>query len=106
FSSEKQFINKKFDYCILIAAKKDRAYPQHIFVIKCEEMTTAEMGNERKSSVYTGGSFFIEFSYTRDFYFKRKGWPHGFSPLEEKLFKSREVYQKRWNQLKKNGILE
>lgn len=106
FSSGKQFINKKFDYCILIAAEKDRAYPKHIFIIKCEEMTMAEMGGKRRSSVYTGGSFFIEFSHDKEFYFKRKWWPHGFTPLEEKLFKHPEVYQKRWNQLKENGILE
>jgi len=106
FSSGKQFINQKFDYCILIAAEKDKAYPQHIFVIKCKEMNEAEMGGKRKSGVYTKGSFFIEFSHNKEFYFKRKWWPRGFSPLEEKLFKHCELYQKRWDQLKENGILE
>ncbi|MEM0314100.1 MAG: hypothetical protein QXQ41_06105 [Candidatus Bathyarchaeia archaeon] len=106
FSSGKQFINKKFDYCILIAAQKDRAYPQHVFVVKCEEMTEAEMGGKRRSSVYTKGSYFIEFSHNKEFYFKRKWWPCGFSPLEEKLFKNRKLYEKRWNYLKENGILE
>jgi hypothetical protein len=36
--------DKKFDYCLLLAAKKDKACPQHVFVIKCEEMTKTERG--------------------------------------------------------------
>jgi hypothetical protein len=105
FSGGKQFIDKRFDYCVLLAAKKDKACPQHIFVIKCEEMNEEKMGGERRSSVYTRGSFYIEFSYDKEFYFRRK-WFKGFSPLEEKLFNDREEYEKRWSQLKERGILE
>lgn len=106
FSKGKQFTNEKFHYCVLIAAERDRAHPQHVFVIKREEMTKERMGGERRSSVYTKGSFFIEFSHSYEFYFKRKWWPFGPSPLEEELFKYREIYEKRWNQLKESGILE
>jgi len=89
----------------LLAAKKDKACPQHVFVIKCEEMTKTEMGGKRRSPVGSRGSFFIEFSHDKNFYFKRKGSP-GFSPLEEKLFRHQELYKKRWNQLIKKGVLE
>ncbi|MEM3539102.1 MAG: hypothetical protein QXM29_04945, partial [Nitrososphaerales archaeon] len=105
FSSGKQFINNRFDYCILLAAKKDQACPQHVFVIECKEMNKKEMGGKRRSGVYNEG-FYIEFSHDKEFYFRRKWWPNGFSPLEEKLFKDREKYEKRWSQLKERGILE
>lgn len=106
FSMGKQFIDRKFDYCILIAAKKDRAYPQHIFVIKCEEMTERTMGGKRKSGVFTKGSFYLEYSHDRNFYFKRKWWPKGPSPLEEDIFDNRELYERRWGELKRKGMLE
>jgi hypothetical protein len=105
FSSGKQFIEGKFDYCVLLAAEKDKALPRHIFVIKLEEMTEKEMDGQRKSVVYSKGSFFIEFSPDCDFYCKRKWCPKGPSPLEEKLCKNKEKYEERWSDLKQKGKL-
>ncbi|MEM2094359.1 MAG: hypothetical protein QXI32_03580 [Candidatus Bathyarchaeia archaeon] len=94
FSEGKQFKDRKFDYCILIAAKRDGAYPESIFVVKCEEMTEKSMGGFRCSSVYTKGSFYIEFSRNMDFYCKRSRHPKGPSPLEEDIFKNQTKYKK------------
>jgi hypothetical protein len=105
FSGGKQFKDKKFDYLVLIAAERDGAHPEHIFVIKCEEMTEKTMGGLRRSSVFTKGSFYIEFSHDKDFYYKRKWHPKGPSPLEEDLFKNSEKYEKRWKELKEKGAL-
>lgn len=95
----------KINYCILIAAQKDGAYPEHIFVVKCEEMNEKTMGGLRKSGVYTKGSYYIEFSHDENFYYKRRWHPNGPSPLEEDLFKNREKYEKRWSELKRKGEL-
>ena len=104
FSGGKQFKDKKFDYCILIAAEKNGVYPEHIFVIKCEEMTEESMGGLRRSAVYSKGSFYIEFSHNKDFYSNRS-WYKGFSPLEKDIFQNREKYEERWRELKKKGQL-
>jgi len=120
FSSGKQFLEKKFDYCILLAAKENNAYPEHIFVIKCEEMTEDTMGGLRTSALYNKGSFFIEYSDEKDFYSSRKwGYPiseHSSkergskekpkpSPLEEDLFNNPGKYKERWEELKEKGML-
>lgn len=105
FSKGKQFKDKKFHYCILIAAKKDGAYPEHIFVIKSEEMTEDTMGGLRKSGVDPKGSYYIEFSHNENFYYRRSWHPRGPSPLEEDLFKNRDKYQKRWEKLQEKGWL-
>jgi len=104
FSSGKQFKDKKFDYCILIAAEKDGAYPEHIFVIKREEMTEEAMGGLRKSGV-AKESFYIEFSHNENFYYKRSWHPYGPSKLEKDIFENREKYQKIWMELKEKGTL-
>jgi hypothetical protein len=106
FSIGKQFKDKKFDYCVLIAAKKDEAKPKHIFVIKCEEMTYESMGGPRRSGVYTKGSYYIEFSHNKDFYKNRDWNRNGPSPLENDLFKNSEKYEKRWHELKEKGTLK
>ncbi|MEN3062214.1 MAG: hypothetical protein ABC595_03815 [Candidatus Methanosuratincola petrocarbonis] len=111
FSSGKQFKDKKFDYCILVAAEKDGAYPEHVFVIKSEEMTEETMGGPRSSGV-NSRSFYLEFSHDKNFYDKRP-WPKDdkrpehkkCSPLEKDLFKNREKYEKRWEELKERGTL-
>lgn len=72
FSTGKQFMEKKFDYCILLAAEKDGAGPQHIFVIKIDEMNKETFGSERKSAVYNKGSYYIEYSEDKNFYSKKK----------------------------------
>ena len=105
FSHGKQFKDRKFDYCILIAAEKDGAYPRHIFVIKCEEMTDETMGGPRRSAVYSKGSFYVEFSLNKEFYYKRRWYPKGPSPLEDNIFKNWEKYERRWNDLKEKGTL-
>ncbi|MEM3385694.1 MAG: hypothetical protein QXE78_09225 [Nitrososphaeria archaeon] len=51
FSTGKQFMEKKFDYCILLAAEKDGVSPKHIFVIKIDEIGKESFGGERKSAV-------------------------------------------------------
>lgn len=38
FSNGEQFKDRKFDYCILLAAEKGGAKPVHIFVLKLDEM--------------------------------------------------------------------
>ena len=105
FSSGKQFVERKFDYCILLAADKDKAIPQHVFVIRIDEMTESSMGRLRKSGVSSKGSFYIEFSNNKEYYHRRRWHPHGPSPLEESLFKQRSMHEERWKELKKNGIL-
>ncbi|MCW4047343.1 MAG: hypothetical protein NWE99_07255 [Candidatus Bathyarchaeota archaeon] len=106
FSGGKQFTDKKFHYCILIAAEKDGAYPESIFVVKSEEMTEESMGGLRGSSVYGEGSFYIEFSRNKDFYYKRHWHPKGPSPLEKDIFQNREKYERRWEELKKKGQID
>ncbi len=64
------------------------------------------MGGKRKSGVFTKGSFYLEYSHDRNFYFKRKWWPKGLSPLEEDIFDNRELYEHRWGELKRKGMLE
>jgi hypothetical protein len=120
FSTGKQFLEKKFDFCILLAAEENKAYPKHIFVIKCEEMTIDTMGGLRTSALYNKGSFFIEYSHEKDFYSSRKwGYPiseHSSkersskekpkpSPLEEDLFNNPEKYKERWKELREKGML-
>lgn len=105
FSSGKQFKDKKFDYCILIAAEEDGAYPKHIFVIRCDEITEDSLGGPRKSAVYTKGSYYIEFSHNKKFYHKRKWHRKGPSKLEKDIFENREKYEKRWKELKEKGTL-
>ena len=106
FSTGKQFLDKKFDYCILFAARKDEAYPQHILVIKCEEMTKDSLGGLRSSALYSKGSFYIEYSHNREFYYRRRWYPKGPSPLEEDIFKNRDKYEERWFELKEKGMLQ
>ena len=105
FSGGKQFTGKKFDYCILIAAEKDGAYPESIFVVKSEEMTEESMGGLRGSSVYAAGSFYIEFSRNENFYCKRS-WHKGPSPLEKDIFQNQAKFESRWEELKSKGCLE
>ncbi len=81
-SSGKQFKDKKFDYCILIAAEKDAAYPKHIFVIDIKEMIEETMGPPRKSGLGYN-SYYIEFSENEEFYEKRSGYPYTLSELKE-----------------------
>lgn len=102
FSKGTQFKKDKFDYCILLAAKKDEALPKHIFVIKRNEMTEL-IGKERKSAL-GGRSYFIEFSNNEDFYNKRK-WSRGKSLLESSLFKDRSKYETRWKELIEKGLI-
>lgn len=60
---------------------------------------------QRKSAVFTKGSFFIEFSEDEDFYHKRKWHPQAPSDLEESLFRNCKEHENRWEELKKNGLL-
>lgn len=105
FSMGKQFIERKFDYCVLLAAKRDGAEPSHIFVLRVEEMKEGSMGGKRRSAVYTKGSYFIEFSENKNFYFKRKWHPKGPSEIEKSLFNIDE-HIALWGKLKSSGFLE
>lgn len=102
FGKGKQFLNKKFDYCILIATEKDSALPKHIFVIKCEEMSEEAMGGKRNSGVVKD-CYYLEYSEDREFYEKRGWWPKGPSPLEDDISKDPEKYESRWDVLKERG---
>ena len=104
FSNGSQFSKDKFDYCVLLAAHKDEARPEHIFVLKLREMkefmkprVSGEAGKEK--------SFFIETSDERDFLQKRTGIKP-ILELEKLLMEDRETYQKRWEELKQNGLLK
>ena len=108
FSSGKQFLNNKFDYCVLLAASKDGAFPKHIFVLKLQEMKD---GMEKRVSGEAGKfskSYFLETSDDNDFFKKRseaKKFP--IEPLEiEKCLLNRSLHKRRWEELKQNGLLK
>ncbi|MEM4204295.1 MAG: hypothetical protein QXS54_09535 [Candidatus Methanomethylicaceae archaeon] len=105
FSKGRQFLDRKFDYCILLAAKEGGAKPDHIFVLKCEEMTNQSMGGKRPSPV-NKSSYYIEFSENRKFYYKREWYPKGPAPLEKELHKNMKEYEARWEELKEKGYLD
>jgi len=105
FSGGTQFTKGKFDYCILLAAEKDGAHPQHTFVIKVDDMTESSMGGKRKGA-FGKENFYIEFSDNEDYYCKRSWYPYGPTPLEKLLFEQKREYKKRWKRLKENGELE
>jgi hypothetical protein len=102
FSIGGQFKENRFDYCLLLAAKKDEAHPQHVFVITCEEMKRL-MGDPRPSGVWTGKSHYVEFSGDKNYYWRRKWYPQGPSPIEKSLFEERRKYERRWQELRNRG---
>lgn len=69
-------------------------------------MTEDSMGGLRGSSVYAKGSFYIEFSPNKDFYYKRRWYPKGPSPLEKDIFQNQAKYESRWEELKKKGQID
>ncbi len=103
FSMGNQFLKRKFDYCVLLAAKEDRALPEHTFVLTCEELN--QLMEKRQSGVTTKPSFYIEFSESEEFYHKRRWQPGKLSGIEEKLFFNRATYEERWIELKSKGYL-
>jgi len=105
FSKGTQFIDKKFDYCILLAAEDKGARPEHVFVLKIDEMTKETMVENRKSSLGSKDSYFIEYSANEDFYTSRKWHPFGPSTIEEHLF-NRKLHEERWFQLIENGKID
>jgi hypothetical protein len=105
FSEGKQFKEEKFDYCILLAAKKDEAGPEHIFVMECDEIKS-KMGRKKRRTALSKKGFYIEFSEDKNFYGMRKWCQNGRSPLEELLFKHESKYRKRWEMLKEKGDLK
>lgn len=105
FSKGRQFLEKKFDYCILLAAEKGGAKPEHTFVLRIDEMNNYTMGGERKSVVSSKGSYYIEYSNDQKFYEKRKWHPYGPSVIET-ILQNKETQDNRWHELKNNGELE
>ncbi len=103
FSQGTQFLKKKFDYCILLAAESMSAKPKHIFVLPGTEMTNESMGGKRNSYVSNKGSYFIEYSENRDYYYARR-WHQGASRVEELLWDG-SMHQARWEELVNNGEL-
>lgn len=101
FSEGKQFLKRKFDYAILLAAEKGGAKPDNIFVLKCDEMNQNTMGGKRKSVVTNKGSYYIEYSTNPDFYFERN-WHKGKSDVET-LLQDHLIHKTRWNKLVQNG---
>jgi len=105
FSKGTQFLDGKFDYCVLLAAEKDGAKPEHVFVLKCEEMTHDSMGGLRRSGLSSRGSYYIEYSEDCDYYHKRRWHPEGPSKVEKALYDGSIDHKKRWEELKKTGVL-
>jgi hypothetical protein len=108
FGSEgSQFKNRKFDYCILLAATKNGAEPRHIFVLKLQELKkcmkkriSGEAGKKKKS-------YFIETSDENNFFDKRSDTKFRIQPLEiEKLLLDRVWHKRRWEELKQDGLLK
>jgi len=64
------------------------------------------LGGLRSSALYSKGSFYIEYSHNREFYYRRRWYPKGPSPLEEDIFKNRDKYEERWFELKEKGMLQ
>ena len=104
FGMGNQFLKRKFDYCVLLAAKKDDAFPEHIFVVTCDELIKY-MGKKRKSGVTTQPSFYIEYSECQDFFYRRHWQTSGPSSIEKKMFCNSNVYRERWKELKTKGHL-
>lgn len=105
FSQGTQFLRDKFDYCVLLAAEKDKAVPKHIFVLTLQEMkdgmvlrVSGEGGKKKKS-------YFIETSDEDDFFAKReKVCGIKRITLEDRLL-DRRGHIKRWNKLRERGQL-
>ncbi|HKZ95103.1 MAG TPA: hypothetical protein VJ249_11075 [Candidatus Bathyarchaeia archaeon] len=106
-SKGSQFKNSKFDYCVLLAATKNDAEPKHIFVLTLQEMKkgmkdriSGEAGKKKKS-------YFIETSDENNFFDRRLNTKFGIQPLEiEKSLLNRSLHKRRWEELKRNGLLK
>jgi hypothetical protein len=104
FSKGRQFKEKRFNYCVLLAAEPKGAYPKYVFVLDIEEMND-ESVLQRTSSL-GGTSYYIEYSEDEKFYNKQHGRKKvDASPIEKLLFKNREKYTQRWERLKEKGEL-
>ena len=106
FSQGTQFLKDKFDYCVLLAAEKDKAVPKHIFILTLQEMKdgmtpriSGEGGRKKKS-------YFIETSDENDFFAKREKVA-AISRIElENNLLDRHGHIKRWNKLRERGQLK
>ena len=114
FSAGRQFLKDRFDYCVLLAARKDDATPDggHTFVL-----TPKEMRREMKSRVSGEGgrkkkTYFIENSDDPNFFeARRRSMKSKFGielrklKIEESLL-DRDKHAARWAELVKSGELK
>lgn len=108
FSSGKQFLDKKFDYCVLLAASKDGAFPKYIFVLKQQEMKNGMEERVSGEGGKSSKSYFLETSDDDNFFDRRsKANRFPIKPLEiENFLLDRSLHKRRWEELKQNGLLE
>lgn len=100
FSKGKQFLEDKFDYCVLLAAEKGGAKPQHVFILTCDEMKRTM---SRRRSIVNPDSYYIEYSKNPEYYEARR-WTKGINEAE-KLLLDHKLHQDRWRQLRAKGLL-
>ena len=106
FSQGTQFLKDKFDYCVLLAARKDKAIPKYIFVLTLQEMKDGMVPRISGEAGKYKRSYFIETSDEDDFFAKReKVRAMSRIALEDNLL-DRHCHIKRWNKLREQGLLQ
>jgi len=111
FSKGNQFLRNRFDYCVMLAARRNEAAPQHVFVLTLGEMrkgmglrVSGEAGKKARS-------YFIETSDDSHYFEERaRSMKSKFGSqlrelaVEESLL-DRESHRRRWKQLINLGRL-
>lgn len=101
FSQGNQFNEDSFHYVVLLAAKRNLAVPEHIFVCTCSELKDnmeRRVSGEGGKDKYT---YFLHYSDTKKFYEKPE---NNVLKIEKSLYNDPK-YQERWLTLKKNGSI-
>lgn len=102
FSQGTQFLGKNhFDYCVLLAASKNDACPEHIFVLTAQEM---KKYCKKRKGLARKEQYFIHVPQNddKDFHKKKKNESNY---IEKNLLKDTK-YKKRWNELVDFGELK
>ena len=111
FSKGNQFLKDRFDYCVLLAARRDDAAPKHVFVLTLSEMKKGMKPRVSGEAGKKAKSYFIETSDNPHYFeegavsMKSK---FGTQPrklgVEESLL-NRESHRRRWKELINLGEL-
>jgi hypothetical protein len=106
FSKGTQFLNDKFDYCVLLCAEKNGAKPVYVYVVTANEMRNHMIKRISGEGGRKKTSYFLEVSDDPEFFHKRQNQNN---PIElcklEKLIRDNLKYRERWKILKKHGKL-